>query len=172
MKIRKKIMDSETAILAVEIAQHLKKMTKRKVVYAPGKYHDFSTSKTSCCWDGESESEYKDCLIASAQPTPSKKGDKSILIFDFIKKEDIYDPITPEPEGRKCVHTQHCCVNHGCKYGDPDCPVWLGKRNQSYPCESCSMYEDINSLSEVVPVSKKILDERIAQYENNLPDYP
>ena len=36
------------------------------------------------------------------------------------------------------VHTAHCCRWHGCKYGDVDCPVVLGKVEQEYPCEWCS----------------------------------
>ena len=36
------------------------------------------------------------------------------------------------------VHTAHCCKWHGCKYGDKDCPVALGKLEQEYPCEWCS----------------------------------
>lgn len=38
-----------------------------------------------------------------------------------------------------CVHTEHCCVVHGCKYGEEEsCPVWLGWKPQSFPCEDCS----------------------------------
>ena len=36
------------------------------------------------------------------------------------------------------VHASHCCKWHGCKYGDKDCPVVLGKVEQEYPCEWCS----------------------------------
>lgn len=39
-----------------------------------------------------------------------------------------------EKKERKCVHTEHCCVNCGCKYGDEDCPVVLGLKKQSNPC--------------------------------------
>jgi hypothetical protein len=39
------------------------------------------------------------------------------------------------------VHSSHCCKWHGCKYGDPDCPVVTGKVKQEYLCEYC--YEDI-----------------------------
>jgi len=49
---------------------------------------------------------------------------------------------------KKCVHTEHCCIEHGCKYGDSDCPVELGYQAQSYPCESCHHGEglfDINN---------------------------
>lgn len=38
----------------------------------------------------------------------------------------------------KNVHTEHCCVSHGCKYGDDDhCPVTTGIKLQSFPCENC-----------------------------------
>lgn len=35
------------------------------------------------------------------------------------------------------VHETHCCVYHGCKYGDDDCPVVSGELKQAYPCEEC-----------------------------------
>lgn len=38
------------------------------------------------------------------------------------------------------VHATHCCKWHGCKYGDPDCPVVLGKIEQVYLCEDCGYY--------------------------------
>lgn len=38
---------------------------------------------------------------------------------------------------RKDVHTEHCCVIHGCKYGDDGCTVYSGEKEQSYPCEHC-----------------------------------
>jgi hypothetical protein len=34
----------------------------------------------------------------------------------------------------KCVHTEHCCKNCGCKYGDEGCPVVTGRKKQSFPC--------------------------------------
>ncbi len=37
------------------------------------------------------------------------------------------------------VHSTHCCDKHGCKYGDDDCPVTLGKEQQEYPCETCGL---------------------------------
>ena len=39
----------------------------------------------------------------------------------------------------KNVHTEHCCVQHGCKYGDEDCPVANGRQKQSFSCEDCEM---------------------------------
>ena len=35
------------------------------------------------------------------------------------------------------VHATHCCKWHGCKYGDPDCPVYNGEVEQEYLCEDC-----------------------------------
>jgi hypothetical protein len=37
------------------------------------------------------------------------------------------------------THTEHCCVFHGCKYGDENCPVVTGKKIQSGPCELCGL---------------------------------
>ena len=34
------------------------------------------------------------------------------------------------------VHGSHCCSLHGCKYGDPDCPVVLGSES-GIICEEC-----------------------------------
>lgn len=43
------------------------------------------------------------------------------------------------------VHKSHCCVLHGCKYGDEDCPVVLKEIVQLYLCEECD-YEGIESV--------------------------
>jgi hypothetical protein len=38
-------------------------------------------------------------------------------------------------------HPSHCCAKHGCKYGDPDCPVESGEQKQDHPCEQCGEEE-------------------------------
>jgi hypothetical protein len=43
----------------------------------------------------------------------------------------------PGPESEKDVHTEHCCVDHGCKYGNEDCPVVKETKRQSHACEHC-----------------------------------
>lgn len=40
------------------------------------------------------------------------------------------------------VHATHCCLRHGCKYGNADCPVKAGQVKQEYPCEFCADDED------------------------------
>lgn len=39
---------------------------------------------------------------------------------------------------RDGVHASHCCVVHGCKYGEDDCPVVNRSIEQEYLCEGCS----------------------------------
>lgn len=43
------------------------------------------------------------------------------------------------------THASHCCVLHGCKYGDKECPVVNGSAEQLYLCETCDE-EGIKSL--------------------------
>lgn len=35
------------------------------------------------------------------------------------------------------THITHCCINHGCKYAQYDCPVFNGRLKQESPCELC-----------------------------------
>lgn len=46
------------------------------------------------------------------------------------------------------VHRTHCCLLHGCKYGDEDCPVVNKRVRQAYPCEDCGVYHDIHNMEE------------------------
>ena len=46
------------------------------------------------------------------------------------------------PEEEWGVHESHCCFEHGCKYGDRNCPVELGITKQDFPCEICSDTEE------------------------------
>ena len=36
------------------------------------------------------------------------------------------------------THVSHCCAQHGCKYGDEDCPVVAKTHEQTQACESCT----------------------------------
>lgn len=42
------------------------------------------------------------------------------------------------------VHTRHCCVIHGCKYGDDACTVVTKKGTQEGLCEDC--YETLGGV--------------------------
>ena len=81
--------------------------------------------------------------------TDSGFGLDHCQVIDSISAEqaqrikDVWGYKEPEPphvftSDQKCVHTEHCCVQNGCKYGEEDsCPVWLGYKKQSY-----GSYED------------------------------
>lgn len=46
------------------------------------------------------------------------------------------------------VHKSHCCILHGCKYNECDCPVNAGEITQSYICEEC--FDDgLSSLKDI-----------------------
>lgn len=51
---------------------------------------------------------------------------------DYLKPPPEREKVNPEPEERKDVHTEHCCKECGCKYGDDYCPVATGSKRQSY----------------------------------------
>lgn len=56
------------------------------------------------------------------------------------------------------VHRTHCCVLHGCKYGEDEvCPVVQKVVIQDYLCECCSMdaYTSVNELFEFQEKHKK-----------------
>lgn len=48
------------------------------------------------------------------------------------------------------VHAAHCCVSHGCKYADPDCPVATGKISQNHLCEFCNFEIEEEKFEELV----------------------
>lgn len=50
--------------------------------------------------------------------------------------------------GQTDVHTEHCCLWHGCQYGDEDCPVVAEAKPQSYICESCGT--EMESVRELI----------------------
>lgn len=39
------------------------------------------------------------------------------------------------------THVTHCCAQHGCKYGNKNCVVEDGKREQEFACEFCHSSE-------------------------------
>lgn len=59
------------------------------------------------------------------------------------------------------VHTTHCCVYHGCKYGDEDCPVVNRIQPQKYCCEDCASYMKLsNEIYKEVDIETHILVSR------------
>jgi len=53
------------------------------------------------------------------------------------------------------VHRTHCCVIHGCKYNDKQCPVANGQVKQKYICQDCHEISGWNSMLDVRTEIKK-----------------
>lgn len=104
-------------------------------------------------------------------PEDFKIGD-SLTPFVALKDEVTsgrilainYEEHTPELTDT-CVHTEHCCFNDGCKYGDDDCPVYLGYKKQSHVCEACHDLNDENYVPELPKILKKDVEDRRKFYE-------
>jgi NTP pyrophosphatase (non-canonical NTP hydrolase) len=89
--------------------------------------------------------------VAAEQPPSSRSGTlsfaiDSILALDRVSKQGetaagSQKPYTSIPEDRWGVHEGHCCLEHGCKYNDHDCPVALGLTRQDGGCETCGLEE-------------------------------
>jgi hypothetical protein len=60
------------------------------------------------------------------------------------------------------VHARHCCILHGCNYGDSDCPVITEEVVQEYLCEFCDD-DEVESVEE----AKAIHLESDAFYREN-----
>ena len=46
-------------------------------------------------------------------------------------------------------HAYNCCIVHGCKYGDNNCPVTIGIIRQKHICATCSS-EGMKSVDQVI----------------------
>lgn len=59
--------------------------------------------------------------------------DKVLEAYSFGVKEP---KVAPENEHKRDVHTEHCCIHCGCKYGEEKsgCSVTTWVLKQSYPC--------------------------------------
>lgn len=65
------------------------------------------------------------------------------------------------------VHVTHCCIVHGCKYGDRDCPVVLGKSDQHYLCEDCKE-APFASTKSIKAVFTQTAWDRVKQHKRKL----
>ena len=50
----------------------------------------------------------------------------------------------------KDVHTEHCCIIHGCKYWDDNCTVTTKQKKQSFRCEDCGNLTDTERMEWLV----------------------
>lgn len=83
---------------------------------------------------------------------------KNIIIANKAKENE-----KEWEEFDKCVHTEHCCAENVCKYGDKNCPVWLGYKKQSFPYWDGGI-EDIEYFIPIIP------EEEFIQRRNKIKD--
>ena len=78
--------------------------------------------------------------------TTREEYEKALAIVEKYNREQLLasriergnnSKESPMPKEYWAVHEGHCCLEHGCKYGDDNCPVALGLTKQKSPCESC-----------------------------------
>lgn len=65
------------------------------------------------------------------------------------------------------AHKSYCCLDHGCKYDDEDCPVANGETVQDARCEECFGNEVKQGG---ISKSSSVDDLALAHYENYRPD--
>ena len=94
---------------------------------------------------------YTDFLCKHFDKYILSEKEKDFLINEFLKSEIItlnklhnitLDINRLDPSYKEDAHSSHCCVIHGCKYGDKNCPVVIGKIKQEYMCEFCDDYNN------------------------------
>ena len=70
---------------------------------------------------------------------PALSGSRFVAtkLINLQVKENYLKKTTSIPQYQWGVHESHCCIEHGCKYGDVDCPVVLKLIKQTKGCEDC-----------------------------------
>jgi hypothetical protein len=63
----------------------------------------------------------------------------------------------------KDVHTEHCCIDHGCKYGNKFCTVASEEKEQSHSCEQCDLDD------ELIAEAARILKDRKYHRKKEIP---
>lgn len=75
------------------------------------------------------------------------RGVIEIMEEDDVNEDEAYEIYEEERESwldyyvveaKWDIHATHCCVRHGCKYNEDDCPVVNDKIKQTYNCPKCN----------------------------------
>jgi len=94
-------------------------------------------------WFSETKAKGPDCWLYVEDDGCRLEVNMYYWIKGFLANAyPVKATFVPGPEADKDVHTEHCCHEHGCKYGAEDCSVENGTKQQSFPCPSCDGSDD------------------------------
>jgi hypothetical protein len=93
------------------------------------------------------------------QMLKNASAEDSLTIHRVIEDQIV----TKMDERRMGAHKTHCCLKHGCKYGnDEDCPVFNGSIEQEYLCMDC----DEDGISDLKMLHQIVKAEKVRKNEN------
>lgn len=152
-KVNSKSLATSTVIEAIKFAEESAKRESR----APSAedvviYLKTPRAKTTLS-DTIREAAKGSISVATSTPTP-KPNPAPVVVpaptqtpakAPVVTVEAAKAPEPPTVEGRPLRigtiegHIEKCCVDHGCKYADPNCPVALGTHKPKGGCEMCGL---------------------------------
>lgn len=144
-RVNSKAVAPSTILEAIKFAEDSAKREKRApsaddvVIYLKN-----PRTKTSVADTIREAAKGTSVSTSTSAPAPTPKPAKATTVEVAQEPPKVEEPPTPEPPNvkewaEKNVHTEHCCLEHGCKYNDLNCPVATGKQKQSHPCEMCGL---------------------------------
>jgi hypothetical protein len=87
------------------------------------------------------------CLGCSDEATglwvPVSQCPIALAVLDEFYRQEIEPVMIVDQRG---THLSHCCLMHGCKYGDDTCPVENDTAKQDHPCEDCTPIADLEMI--------------------------
>lgn len=142
-KVNSKELSTSAVLEAIKFAEDSAKRESRAPSMADvDAYIKTPKSKISLADTVRQAAKATTSVTSTGAPTPTPKPPSKPTTVEVVP-----DPVG-EPEPVKVeetpvkahnVHTAHCCLEHGCKYNDPDCPVETGKQKQEGSCETCGL---------------------------------
>lgn len=96
---------------------------------------------------------FKDRLQSMLHRLPDGDTTTPCGLFEVGLNDQLFEDSVPFAHTSKCapcyvrqnftdLHTSHCCLTHGCKYGNEMCTVTRGVAKQQYECEWCTEVAD------------------------------
>lgn len=78
---------------------------------------------------------YKDASDPGC-PSPRQRAWLTGVAGELLRRLEIAELEDAAAHDDLGVHAAHCCAEHGCRYGEDDCPVVAGRVKQDGPCDA------------------------------------